>query len=110
MIWILYNVVFVLAFTLMLPWFLFRMVRRGGYARHFANRFGSYEPELREKLAEGGFIWMHAVSVGEFHVARLFMEGLRQRKAGVRFFVARPASNRREGHGRLGPEYFGNQK
>ena len=87
MIWFLYNVVFAVGFTAMLPWFLYRMVRRGGYARHFPSRLGTYEPELLAKLAGGGFVWVHAVSVGEFHVARLFMDGLRARRPDVKFFL-----------------------
>lgn len=87
MIWFLYNVVFAIGFTAMLPWFLYRMVRRGGYAKHFLSRLGSYEPELLARLAGGGFVWVHAVSVGEFHVARLFMNGLRARRPEVKFFL-----------------------
>ena len=42
MIWWIYNLVFPVAFVLMLPHFLLRMLRRGGYARDFAQRFGAY--------------------------------------------------------------------
>ena len=92
MIWVLYNILFAIGFTLMMPRFIYRMARRGGYARHFLNRFGCYEPDLQEKLSGGGFIWIHAVSVGELYVALLFMDGLRARKPGVKFFVTTTTS------------------
>ena len=52
MIWWLYNLGFVFGFSLMLPRFLWRMARRGGYARNFLQRFGRYAPETRAQLAE----------------------------------------------------------
>ena len=77
MIWILYNVLFFFGFLLMLPKFLLRMRRRGGYARNFTQRFGRYSPDLVRKLDEGRRIWVHAVSVGEVFVALKLMKDWR---------------------------------
>ena len=57
MIWWLYNFGFAIGFSLMLPRFLWRMARRGGYARNFLQRFGRYAPATRAQLAEGGRVF-----------------------------------------------------
>ena len=41
---ILYNLLFPLAFLVILPRYLARMVRRGGYRRDFGQRFARYAP------------------------------------------------------------------
>ncbi len=92
MIWLLYNILFVIGFLVMLPHFLLRMKRRGGYLHDFSHRFGSYRPELRAKLREGPRIWVHAVSVGELFVAMKFMEELRKRRPGARFVLSTTTS------------------
>ena len=60
MIWCFYNFCFVIGFMLLLPRFLWRMARRGGYARNFFERFGRYAPTVRAQLAGGGRVWVHA--------------------------------------------------
>jgi 3-deoxy-D-manno-octulosonic-acid transferase len=92
MIWVIYNLLFPIGFALFLPYFLLRMRRRGGYARNFGQRLGIYSPEVRAKLAEGGRIWLHAVSVGEVFVALQFMEGLRAKHSNVRFILSTTTS------------------
>ena len=92
MIWWLYNLGFAFGFSLMLPRFLWRMARRGGYARNFLQRFGRYSPETRAQLAEGGRVWIHAVSVGEVGVAlRLILE-LRAAQPALRFVLSTTTS------------------
>jgi 3-deoxy-D-manno-octulosonic-acid transferase len=63
MLW-LYRLFFVPALLLVLPYYLLRMLRRGGYARHFAHRLGLYG-DVPSKPAAACRIWVHAVSVGE---------------------------------------------
>lgn len=86
--WLVYNLLFGFAYMLMLPKFLVRMCRRGGYARFFLQRIGLYNDELKGKLAGGGRIWMHAVSVGEMGVALRVMQELRLREPGITFAVS----------------------
>ncbi len=96
MIWWLYNLVFPFAFLLLLPRFLWRMRRRGGYARDFAQRWGRYDAAVAARLAAPGRpIWIQAVSVGELGVARSFMEEVRRRDPAVRFVVT---TNTSTGH------------
>lgn len=88
MIWILYNALFPIAFLALLPYFLLRMRRRGGYRKDFLQRVGRYRPEVRARLAEGGRVWIHAVSVGEIYVAFRLMEELRAKDPGARFVLS----------------------
>ncbi len=86
--WLLYNLLFTLGFLVLLPRFLYRMARRGGYARGFLQRFGRYAPELRRRLAEGPRTWVHAVSVGEVYVALGLVREMRRRQPGARFILS----------------------
>ncbi|MBN1676420.1 MAG: glycosyltransferase, partial [Kiritimatiellae bacterium] len=92
MIWLLYNVVFGFCFVLMLPYFLFRMWRRGGYRRDFLQRLGLYRPEVRAALAQRPRVWVHAVSVGEVYVALRVVAELRARRADLAFTLTTTTS------------------
>ena len=96
MIWWIYNLIFPFAFALLLPHFLLRMLRRGGYARDFTQRFGRYEPAEAALLdLPGRPIWIQAVSVGELAVALSFMDEVRRRDPAVRFVLT---TNTSTGH------------
>ena len=113
--WLLYNALFAVAYTVMLPSFLLRMKRRGGYRARFADRFGRYPPEVaaalsqegerngrdkrgRSRVGDGGngsrvgWIWIHAVSVGEVQVAGQLMRAMRERNPDVRFVFSTTSS------------------
>ena len=96
MIWWLYNLLFPVAFAFLLPHFLLRMFRRGGYARDFSQRFGRYGAAEAARLdAPGRPIWIQAVSVGELAVAQSFMDEVRRRDPAIRFVVT---TNTSTGH------------
>lgn len=61
---LLYRIIFLPALLIALPYYLFRMWRRGGYGKSFEHRFGRFR---RLDAPEGGKtrIWLQAVSVGE---------------------------------------------
>ncbi len=88
MIWLLYNLCFPIIFLVMLPYFLFRMCRRGGYAKGFLQRVGFYDAGLKAKIRERSRVWIHAVSVGETYVALRFMEEWRQVQPDVAFVMS----------------------
>jgi 3-deoxy-D-manno-octulosonic-acid transferase len=90
MVWWLYNIIFAIGFLLMLPRFLVRMARRGGYLRDFQQRFGRYGASVEARLGEGPRIWVHAVSVGEVYVALKLMADWRARGPGSASFSAPP--------------------
>lgn len=92
MLWFAYNVLFTVGYLLMLPRFLCRMWRRGGYRKDFMQRLGCYTPDVRERLSQGGRLWVHAVSVGELFVALRFMDELRSKRPGTAFVLTTTTS------------------
>ena len=92
MIWWVYNFLFAIGFVLMLPHFLWRMWKRGGYRRGFGQRLGWYDTETRQQLAQGNWIWIHAVSVGELFIALRCMQAIRFRQSDARFLVTTTTS------------------
>jgi len=88
----LYNLLFPLAVLLMLPGFLVRMVRRGKYRHKFGQRFGTYSPGVREKIAGTGRVWVHAVSVGEVNIALKLIQALRDADASLAFILSTTTS------------------
>jgi 3-deoxy-D-manno-octulosonic-acid transferase len=95
MIWIFYNLLFPIGFLLLLPKFLTRMARRGGYRRHFEQRVGIYGRGTLVRLTESRHIWIHAVSVGELFVALRFIEEYRRTYPEIRFVLS---TNTSTGH------------
>ncbi len=92
MLWWVYNALFLVGFLLLLPRFLWRMQRRGGYRRNFMQRLGRYKPDIEARLAEGGWVWIHAVSVGEMMVALKLLETLRTRQPEAKYLVSTTTS------------------
>ena len=92
MFWFVYNVLFAIGYMLVLPHFLLRMWRRGGYRRGFLQRLGRFDSGLRKRLAERRRIWIHAVSVGEIFVALRFMEEIRSSEPGIAFVLTTTTS------------------
>ena len=92
MLWFIYNILFAFGMVLMLPRAIVRMRRRGGYGRHFGQRFARYSPEILDQFRDGGRIWVHAVSVGEIFVALRFMQEFRARRPGVKFVLSTTTS------------------
>ena len=92
--WALYNVLFAIVYPFLLPGFLLRMLRRGGYAARMGDRFALYPERIVSafKEGEGKFVWIHAVSVGEVQVAAQFMREWRQVEKDVRFCFSTTSS------------------
>ena len=111
--WLLYNALFAVAYMVMVPSFLLRMKRRGGYRARFSDRFGRYPPEILAALSREPRtanseprttnpeprtpnheprIWIHAVSVGEVQVAGQLMRAMRERNPDVRFVFSTTSS------------------
>lgn len=91
--WFVYNALFAVAYVLMLPSFLLRMKRRGGYRARMGDRFAKYPAEVSKLLSTGGpRIWVHAVSVGEVQVAGQLMRTMRQIDPSVKFVFSTTSS------------------
>ena len=112
MIWWLYNLLFPLVFVFLLPKYLLRMAKRGGYAKDFPERFGSYPQDVKEKLsAPGPVVWVQAVSVGEIGIARSFIDALSPLVPEARFVLSTNTSTgyalaQKAASGKLVPIYF----
>ena len=102
--WALYNLLFAAVYPFLLPGFLLRMLRRGGYAARMGDRFALYPEGLFGRgralfdshkdfrRETGDFVWIHAVSVGEVQVAGQLMREWRKVDPDVRFCFSTTSS------------------
>ncbi len=91
----LYNLLFALAFPFMLPGFLLRMLRRGGYRARMGDRFALYPRAITEAFkadADRSRVWIHAVSVGEVQVAGQLMREWRKANPTIKFCFSTTSS------------------
>lgn len=89
---LLYNLAFPFVLVLLLPGFLFRMLKRGKYRHKFGQRFALYSPRVRQKLARGGWTWVHAVSVGEVLIARKLILEMKRRDPALQVVLSTTTS------------------
>ena len=94
--WVAYNVLFAVAYMLLVPHWVVRMVRRGGYGEKFMERLGRYGAQLQVRLRGRRRVWVHAVSVGEVHVAGNLMREWRERDPAVAFVLSVNTSTGRD--------------
>jgi 3-deoxy-D-manno-octulosonic-acid transferase len=87
----LYNLLFAPILLLLLPGYLLRIKRRGGYSHKAAQRLGIFSKEELNRIGTGR-IWIHAVSVGEVGIALKFVSQFRKRKPEARFLVSSTTS------------------
>jgi 3-deoxy-D-manno-octulosonic-acid transferase len=92
MLWVVYNLLFPVVFFFMLPKFVSRMLRRGGYGQHFEQRIGHFGHNTKAQLREHRRVWIHAVSVGEIYVALRFMKAFRKAHPGTFFALSTTTS------------------
>jgi len=109
MLW-LYRLLFPPVLLAMSPFYLRRMLRRGGYRENFCHRFGAFTA-LPPKRPGVRRVWLQAVSVGEVLAVGPMIEAL-AREPGVEVFLTTTTSTgyalAREKHGAqvLGVGYF----
>ena len=114
--WCVYNLLFAAVYPFLLPGFLLRMLRRGGYAARFGDRFALYPAGLFPSSVPFGHdpfaarptadapVWIHAVSVGEVQVAAQLMREWRAVEPGVRFcFSTTSSTGRKMAEREVGP-------
>lgn len=63
--------------ALLVPGFLRRLIKRGGYRAHFWQRFGLFEKEELCALRQHRWTWIRSISVGETLVALKLAHSLR---------------------------------
>jgi 3-deoxy-D-manno-octulosonic-acid transferase len=82
-----YNVGFVAFFLVAGPFMLWRLWRRGKLLPQFGQRFGFYSSDVRARLRTGVDLWIHAVSVGEIDLTRVFLREARMLRPDLRAVV-----------------------
>jgi 3-deoxy-D-manno-octulosonic-acid transferase len=87
-----YNLFFPFALLFSFPFYLRRMLRRGGYARNFPQRFGLFSHRLRRRFKEGGWTWVRAVSVGEMIMALRLLAELKRQDPGFKAIISTTTS------------------
>jgi len=84
----LYNILFTIFFVLASPYYFWRMRRRGNWRPGFRERFGRYDPNLKQALTNRHIVWLHAVSVGEVNVLIHLIRALEIRTPNLKFVVS----------------------
>lgn len=79
MLYALYDIALVLLTPVIIPYHIYRSLRRGRSLAGFAERFGFLSPAKLAPLDGRETIWVHAVSVGETMAVRPLLRELRSR-------------------------------
>jgi 3-deoxy-D-manno-octulosonic-acid transferase len=78
------------------PFLRRKLQRRGlqeaGYLQATEERFGCYT----QALTEGGYVWVHAVSLGETRAAGVLLQALRAAQPGIRILLTHGTATGRE--------------
>lgn len=85
---VIYNVGFMTFFLITGLYFLYKLWRRGKLLSNFGQRFGLYAKDVKQKLAPGADLWIHAVSVGEVKIARVLLLRLREMRPETRVVIS----------------------
>jgi 3-deoxy-D-manno-octulosonic-acid transferase len=83
-----YNILFVIFFVLSAPYYFMRMRRRGNWLPGLSERFGRYDPGVKQALTNRHVMWIHAVSVGEVNLCTQLIRALESRVPNVKFVVS----------------------
>jgi 3-deoxy-D-manno-octulosonic-acid transferase len=84
----LYNILFTVFFLLALPYYFFRLWRRGNWWRGFGQRFGRYDTKLKQAITNRHVLWLHAVSVGEVNLCTQLIRALEPRMPNLKIVVS----------------------
>ena len=85
---VLYNIIFWVFFVLTLPYYFWRMWRRGNWQKDFGQRFARYDARFKQAITNRHTFWMHAVSVGEVNVCTQLISFLEPRVPNLKFVVS----------------------
>ena len=85
---VIYNILFWICFVLTLPYYFWRMWRRGNWQKGFGQRFARYDARFKQAITNRHTLWMHAVSVGEVNVCTQLISVLEPRVPNLKFVVS----------------------
>lgn len=84
-----YNILFILFFTVMSPYYFWRLRRRPtDWTTGFGQRFAKYDPSIKQALTNRQIIWLHAVSVGEVGLCTQLISALEPRIPNAKIVVS----------------------
>ena len=83
-----YNILFTVCFWLSSPYYFMRMTRRGQWQEGFRQRFGIYDPKVKQAITNRQTLWMHAVSVGEVNVCTQLIRAIEPRLPNIKIIVS----------------------
>jgi 3-deoxy-D-manno-octulosonic-acid transferase len=75
--YLLYNILLVMAALLALPYYAIKMALTGKYSKSMGPKFGLVRPSIFAEMKGSPRIWIHAVSVGEVTAAEPIVTSLR---------------------------------
>lgn len=82
--YILYNIILLLAAIIGIPYYFFKMVFTGKYRKSLIPKLGGRQIEVLAQLPEGRpRVWIHAVSVGEVTAAKPIVASLKEKRPDV---------------------------
>jgi 3-deoxy-D-manno-octulosonic-acid transferase len=84
----LYNILFNISFVLSLPYYFWRMRRRGNWRPGFRERFGHHHGGLKQALTNRHVVWIHAVSVGEVNLCTQLIRALEPHVPNLKIVVS----------------------
>ena len=79
MLYLIYDILLFLSIPIIVPFYLFRYLRKGRLRKGVGERLGFLRGEKKSLLAGHDTIWVHAVSVGETMAARPLLKALKAR-------------------------------
>lgn len=83
-----YNLLFTVAFWVSVPYYFWRMWRRGNWREGFEQRFGQFSAKTKQALTNRHVVWIHAVSVGEVNLCTQLIHALEPRLPNVKLVVS----------------------
>lgn len=87
----LYNLLFLPILLILLPGYIIRIGKRGGYRNRALQRFGIIDSATLGRIGTGR-IWLHAVSVGEVGIALKFANEYHRLNPSSRFLLSTTTS------------------
>lgn len=85
----LYNILFIIGFTLASPYYWWRLRRRSAdWTKNFGQRFAIFDPSIKQALTNRRTIWVHAVSVGEVGLCTQLINALEPRVPNAKIVVS----------------------
>ncbi len=92
-----YNLLFPLVLIAFLPGLVFKLIRRGGKKKGYAERFGFFSGEKKLVLAAlKNPVWVHAVSVGETQIALNFIRKWKMKNPSQDFVLSTTTTTAQE--------------